>query len=210
MVTELPDFAPEALSHTTDAARRTYVAQEVRRVAKESPTKILLAILACSDVHSQVLGIEFLTRGVDDDGEQVIEPRVWYLRLADGAKPPETDPQGRRLAPNKAGSVLVAKLGNKGGNIPNNSPMERLQRFNGPERSALGNARRDLYETVEIGTEPKAFQLSVAVKLLRRYGVGIAEFADMHLLEEVDPTAVQAQAKTRTRGGAGSSPTAGA
>lgn len=204
MVTELPDFAPDALSHTTDAARRAYVAEEVRRVAKSSPTKLLLAVLACSDVHSQLIALEFLTRGVDDDGEQVIEPRVWYLRLAEGARPPETDPQGRRLPPSKAGTVLVAKLGNKGGNVPNNAPMERLARFNGPERAALGNSRRDLYETVEIGRDPKSFTLPHAVKLLRRYGVGVAEFAEMHLLEEVDITEV-----TAPKGGRGSK-TAGA
>jgi hypothetical protein len=199
MVTELPDFAPDALSHTTDAARRAYVAEEVRRVVKAAPTKILLAVLACSDVLSQTIAIELLTRGVDDDGEQILEPRVWYLRLAEGARPPETDPQGRRLPPGKAGSVLVAKTGNKGGNVPNNAPPERLGRFNGPERAALGNARRDLYDTVEIGSDPKAFQLRDAVKLLRRYGVGVAEFADMHLLEEVDPATVQAKAKARSK-----------
>lgn len=203
MVTELPDFAPDALSHTTDADRRNYVAKEVRRVARESPTRILLAVLACTDALSQMIALEFLSKGTDDDGEQVIEPRVWYLRLVDGARPPETDPQGRRLPPTKAGSVLVAKLGNKGGNIPNNAPPERLARWNGPERAALGNARRDLYETVEIGAEPKAFALPVAVKLLRRYGAGLAEFAEHHLLEEVDPTAVAAASKTKAKASTG-------
>lgn len=83
---------------------------------------------------------------------------VW-LRLVEGAAPPETDPQGRPLQPQKRGKTLVAKLGN----VSDDG-------MTGTKRLQPG---RDLYRTVEITRDPQGFTIDEAAIVLRQWGVNV-------------------------------------
>jgi hypothetical protein len=164
-------FAPDFARQPNAPARRAYVAEELRRVQASGPLS-LCALLAGAVDGAASVALDLMDKGRGPDGADVVPPGfAVHLRLREGAVPPQRDPQGRALPTDKAGKVLVVKIG---------------QRSAGAEaRSIDANARRDIYETTEVTASPRAYRLREAVIILRQWGVGVADDIDRHLVEEV-------------------------
>lgn len=100
-----------------------------------------------------------------------------YLRLAPAAAPPPaTDPDGKELPPEKAGRVLVAKVGVLGqtpdGRPPHSEAESPYTSASG--RDALANRLgRSLVRALEVGAAPVPVPLDDAIVILRQWGVGI-------------------------------------
>lgn len=168
---EIPNFCDEFQSKRDRKARRDYVVSELRRIAAEG-LPILRTILSCQDDDAQSAATALLAANVDDDGMEIIEDPRWRLRLAEGAVPPATDPQGRKLPKDKAGKVLVCKVGNKGGRLGEDATKEQVEAHSGPRRTTTVRSGRDLYETVEVTRTPKVYSIRNAILILRQWGVG--------------------------------------
>lgn len=164
-------FAPDFTRQPNAPARRAYVAEELRRVQASGPLS-LCAILAGAVDGAASVALDLIDKGRGPDGADVVPPGfAVQLKLREGAVPPQRDPQGRPLPADKAGKVLVVKIG---------------QRSIGAEaRSIDANARRDIYETAEVTAAPRAYRLREAVTILRQWGVGVADEIDRHMVEEV-------------------------
>ena len=164
-------FAPDFARQLNATARRAYVAEELRRAQVSGPL-YLCALLAGAVDGAASVALDLIDKGRGPDGADVVPPGfAVQLRLREGAVPPARDPQGRPLPTDKAGKVLVVKIG---------------QRNSGAEaRSIDANARRDIYETTEVTASPRAYRLREAVTILRQWGVGVADDIDRHLVEEV-------------------------
>lgn len=172
---EIPVFAPEFAMQPTRAARRAYVAEQLRAMVRGSGLS-LSAILAGAVDGAASEAMELLVSGRDDAGREIVPPGwVPTLRLREGAAPPDRDPQGRKLSDDKRGKVLVVKLGNR--------PMEA------PDRITTERARRDLYDVAEVTHDARAYRTAEAVAILRQWGVNVAPEIDRHLVEEVSRAA---------------------
>ena len=172
---EIPVFAPEFAMQPTRAARRAYVAEQLRAMVRGGGLS-LSAILAGAVDGAASEAMELLAAGRDDTGKEIVPPGwVPTLRLREGAAPPDRDPQGRKLSDDKRGKVLVVKLGNR--------PMEA------PDRITTERARRDLYDVAEVTHEARAYRTAEAVTILRQWGVTAAPEIDRHLVEEVSRAA---------------------
>ena len=158
-------------------ALELYVAAELRRlVAAGAP--LLTTVLRYPDQDVQQVALQLIDANATETGETVFEepPTSFRLRLATDAKPPVRDPQGRKLSAEKAGAVLVAKVGNKGGRLGEKAPAAAVDAVSGPRRAITVNARADLYETVEVGRAWKVFRRREATLVLRTYGVGVQTY----------------------------------
>ena len=174
-MTEVPVFAPEYASQPTRPARRAYVAEQLRAMVRGGGLS-LSAILAGAVDGAATEALELIAARRDDSGREVVPPG-WapVLRLREGAAPPDRDPQGRRLADDKRGKVLVVKLGNV--------------QMTGDARVTTERARRDLYHVVEVTHAARSYDTREAVTILRQWGVDVAPEIDRHLVEEVLETA---------------------
>jgi hypothetical protein len=156
-----PVFAPDFRRHSTATARRAYVADELRRVQQDGPLSLASLLFGGEDGAASI-ALDLLADGYDDGGQEVAPAGYAAsikLRLREGVSPPDRDPQGRRLPPEKVGKVLVAKVGN-------------VRREHGDERERDERVGRDLYRTVEVTAQPRAYRLADAVTILRQWGVG--------------------------------------
>jgi hypothetical protein len=170
----LPVFAP-AYEITDPDERRKYVAAELRNLV-QSGGAVLLAILqpAVAD-GARMTALEMLRDNADDDGEQVLDPsHQWRLRLKDGAKPPAIDPNGLRLGPDKAGKVLVAKIGVLGGARGRENDTKASVEWQGPARAIKSMTGQKLLATREVTSKPTVFSLRDATLVLQKWGVGVA------------------------------------
>jgi hypothetical protein len=178
-------------------AQRDYVKGELLRVASLGAPVLTLALTAALPVQTS-LALSILH-------EEPLPGHRWMLRLLDGAVPPVRDPQGRMLPPDKAGRVLVAKVGTLGGHLRNTSrlPEAVTAPYSGTAVAARSIQGKDIYRYVELTRDPCELTLTDCVTLLRQYGVGIQPQrylhrsrlpsdprggpVDMWMLEEVPP-----------------------
>lgn len=170
----LPVFAA-AYEITDPDERRKYVTAELRALVT-SGGSILLSVLQPSVADgARMTALEMLRDNADDDGEQLIDPaHQWRLRLKDGAKPPAVDPNGLRLGPDKAGKVLVAKVGVLGGQRARENDTKASIEWQGPARAIKSMTGQKLLATREVTSKPAVFSLRDATLVLQRWGVGVA------------------------------------
>lgn len=179
----IPVFAPRYEATPPDE-RVAYVRDEIRRLVREGGAVLLAILSPRTSTEAQVIALEMLRANRDNFrfagagsnpgpfGAKLIDSgHRWVLRLKAGATPPPLDPQGRRLPPEKAGKVLVAKVGM----VEGDNGAERgdaSQEWTGPARSIKAAVGVDLFVAAEVTFEPQAFDLMEAVHILRKWGVG--------------------------------------
>lgn len=175
----------------SESEQEAYVASELRRlVDEEQPT--LRAVLNCPDEWAKFLALNLLKVGATAAGEETPTLPVVYLRLVspdalsyedpvtgevdrEAAIPPPRDPQGRPLPKDKVGKVLVAKVGNLGGNVPTEREASQARSFGGDRRLALSKGQQSLFVTKEVTRTPAPYTLRDAVLILKAWGYGIGD-----------------------------------
>jgi hypothetical protein len=158
----------------SEDARDEYVAAELRRLVADG-RPLLTSILRVPDDEAKSRALELLTANVTAVGDVVFDvaPSQFKLKLAEGVTPPDKDPQARPLPASKKGNVLVVKLGNRGGRIPEKATGKQVEMFSGKRRQILVSGGADLYELAEVGRTAKPFPLRAATLILRTWGVGV-------------------------------------
>lgn len=133
--------------------RRAWLRSELERIEQSGVAPLFAALTAP------------LTTQVDECVAVLSESRrpVW-LRLIEGAQPPDVDPQGRPIEADKRGKVLRAKVGNVNGDG-----------MVGTARGSMIGARRDIYRYVDITAEPVALSVADAVLVLRQWGYRVRQ-----------------------------------
>lgn len=226
MEVDIPAFCPDWVKYErgTQAALANYIVQELRRL-DSSGGPVLRAVLTHPDDRVQTMALAALDPAfLAEDGAPAVQPRMWFLRLVDGAEPPALDPQGRPLPAELRGKVLRAKVGNIGGNIGGNSggpaDLTRAAGVSGDVRAKTSYARGTLYLTADVTRDPKPFPLTQAVTILRQWGAGVTERAwrspkrsrggepaehgqALWLVDEVHPEDVKPQRPARRNAPAG-------
>jgi len=188
---EIPSFCEDFQAIKNRVERRAYVVNELRRIDRAG-LPILRTILSCQDDDAQGAATALLAANVHDEGGEIISDPRWRLRLAEGAVPPPTDPQGRKLPKDRVGKVLIAKVGNKGGRLGEDATAAQLEAHSGPRRTTTVRSGRDLYETVEVTRTPKVYSLRNAILILRQWGVGCTyERARVEPNKDGEPVEVQ-------------------
>lgn len=176
-----------------------YVANQLQALRDRGEHRLLTAALLLPFPEQ----IDVATRVLRDSGY-----RPW-LRLRDGAQPPPRDPQGRPLPRDKAGKVLVAKIGMRGQMDPGELSARNAETamYAGPMRNALARTPQGLYVTTEVTSTPQSYGLADAIVILRQWGVGFGIRArsraglELWLVEEVpDPSMAPAPPQTPAEG----------
>lgn len=159
---------------TPEEQRDAYVAGELRRIVAEGEP-LLLSVLRVPDDEARSAALLLLRDNATELGDRVFEvaPGPYRLRLTADASPPARDPQNRLIPEAKRGRVLVVKLGNKGGRLPEKANGKAVAQFSGKRRQILVSGGADLYESAEVGREWKAFSQREATLILRTWGVGV-------------------------------------
>lgn len=159
---------------TPKEKRPAYVASELRRIVRERKP-LVSTVLRHPDDDVKLVALTLIRDGVTEAGDSVFEAGQvanLRLRLVEGAEPPPKDPQGRAIPPERRGNVLVCKVGNKGGRLPEDAPGKQVAAFSGPRRQVLVSAGASLYELAEVGRTWKAYPLRIATLILRTWGYG--------------------------------------
>jgi hypothetical protein len=151
------DVYPSVTSQQRER-RREWLRSEMQRIEREGIAPLFAALTAP------------LSMQVDECVGVLDESRrsVW-LRLVEGAEPPDTDPQGQLLPSDLRGKVLRAKLGNVNGDG-----------MSGTVRATIIGSRRPLYRTMDITAEPRSMSLSDAVLVLRQWGYRVRQSEFYH------------------------------
>lgn len=166
-------------------ARQEYLAGELNRLA-DSGQQILKAVLSrAGETLAIDESLHLLGRGQTNNGTQCPRLTTVALRLVEGAKPPTKDPNGNPIKSAFVGKVLVAKVGNVGGDSPT---LTTLRGTDAQRRQQL-QAERRLYRTVAITQEGNALPLNEAVVVLRAWGVGVAKQIRRSLRDGADTQA---------------------
>lgn len=171
----IPVFCPDWEKHSrNDDTREEYVSTELRRLFEEKGV-VLLAVLQQSVADdARMIALRQLSENQDADGNQLYDPsHLWRLKLKEDAKPPLVDAQGRKLPKEKAGKVLMTKVGNLGGQRTREQSTAASREWAGDRRAVKSNAGQDLYAQREVTARPTAFQLNDAVLILQRFGIAV-------------------------------------
>lgn len=185
------DWDAQQYGNRPESDQEAYVASELQRLTDEEKP-VLRAVLNCPDDWCKFIAMNLLTVGATADGTPVPSLPMVYLRLVDpsvldyehpgtgevekgAAVPPSRDPQGRPLPKDKVGKVLVAKVGNLGGNIPTNREASQAKAFGGDRRLSLGKAGHTLFVTREVTRTPAPYPLRDAVLILQSWGFGVGD-----------------------------------
>ncbi len=190
------DWLPEWDRFMAGNSQAGYVANQLRALRDSGEHRLLTAALMLPFPEQ----IDLATRALRESGY-----RPW-LRLRDGATPHPRDPQGRPLPREKAGKVLVAKVGVRGQMDPSelSARNDETRMYSGPARSALARTAQGLYVTTEITSTPTQHTLADATVILRQWGVGFGTRAvtrggqEIWLVEEVPDPALAPPAPTHT------------
>jgi len=162
------------VEHLGDQSRRSYVADELRRLDRDG-VPLLTVALAQTDDAVRHLAVTMLRDNADGEGKTIYEHgRQWLLALVEGENPPDRDAQGRLMPPELKGKVLRTKVGNLGGNVPATADKHELSRWNAEARQARERSRGDLYRYVDITRKASPFAIEDAIKVLSMWGVGVA------------------------------------
>jgi hypothetical protein len=162
------------VEHLSDAARRLYVADELRRLDGIG-APLLTVALAQADDAVRHLALSLLR--VNDDGEgKPIYPygRQWMLRLVEGEAPPDRDAQGRAMPAALKGKVLRTKVGNLGGNLGPETDARETEKWGGRNRLARERQGGDLYVYRDVTRQPTPFTFEDASLILARWGIGVS------------------------------------
>ena len=162
-----------SVEHSSDAAQRLYVAEELRRLEREGAPLLTVALTQLDD-RVRHLAVTLLRNNDDGEGKPIYASRPWTLRLVDGETPPDRDAQGRLLPSDKRGKVLKTKVGNLGGNLGRQADAHEVTRWSGVNRQARDRAGGDLYVYREVTREPQPFTFDDAVAILSKWGIGVA------------------------------------
>jgi hypothetical protein len=159
----------------------SYMEQELLTLRKRGEP-MLYAALMLPFMEQTDLAVKVLRERLNVGG-------VW-LRLVEGAQPPERDPMGDELPDEKKGKVLVAKTGVKGQTADGKPPGSEID---SPAYSSVGRdglrhrLGQSLYQTKEIGKEPVFVPIADAIVILRQWGVGIAQKYHGRRMQEGKP-----------------------
>lgn len=181
----------QQMGNRPEADQEAYVASELRRLESEGHP-VLRPVLNCPDDWAKFLALNMLRMGATSEGEETPSLATVYLRLVDpnvleyenpdtgetekgAAVPPPRDPQGRPLPKDKVGKVLVAKVGNVGGNVDPAREASQTKAFAGPRRLQLTKSGQSLFVTREVTRTPAAFPLREAVLILQAWGFGVGD-----------------------------------
>lgn len=94
-----------------------------------------------------------------------------YLRLKEGQRPPERDPDARLLPPADKGKVLLAKVGVVGQTDDGRQPASEDDPFNsGTGRVARARLNRPNTKTARVTREPMPYPLKDAKVILQQWG----------------------------------------
>lgn len=162
-----------SVEHSSDAAQRLYVAEELRRLEREGAPLLTVALTQLDD-RVRHLAVTLLRNNDDGEGKPIYASRPLTLRLVDGETPPDRDAQGRLLPSDKRGKVLKTKVGNLGGNLGRQADAREVTRWSGVNRQARDRAGGDLYVYREVTREPQPFTFDDAVAILSKWGIGVA------------------------------------
>lgn len=182
---ESPVFADNWPSHArrTQREKANYVASELARLDRAGQP-LLLTVLQQQDLDLQQVALDVLRSngvgyGVDDPtgfGEAPLRPRnAWRLRLVADERPPTTDPQGRPLPDDLRGRVLVAKVGNLGGERTGQQNVEVAGEHSSTARTNRVFTGRSIYRLKQVRREAQDYTFDDAVAILRQWGVGVAQ-----------------------------------
>lgn len=162
------------VEHLSDAARRLYVADELRRLdALGAP--LLTVALAQADEAVKHLAVTLLRSNDDGEGKPIYGyGRQWTLKLVDDEAPPDRDAQGRQLPVELRGKVLRTKAGNLGGSTPSQADAREVEKWSGRNRLARERSGGDLYVYRDVTRQPTPFTIDDAVLILSRWGVGVS------------------------------------
>jgi hypothetical protein len=148
-------------------ARRTYVVNEMKRCAKDGVP--FLALL----LKGEPLACELAMSALESPREIFGGPKLYHLRLVAGVTAPPVDPYGRKLPDSETGSVLIAKVGNAGGDVSSaTAPESVTAAYTAPNRARLVRDGKG-YRTARVTREPQSFDLHEAVAILRQWGHGV-------------------------------------
>lgn len=150
-----------------------YVEAEIKRIGSERKSlikAILTNRLNVASVPSRLLFNKIAELGLSHV----------YLKLTDecdkNKTAPDKDPHGALIAEKYRGRVLIAKLGNKGGDIQNseNADPSLTDKFSGKKRQALFN-QRAAYYTAQVSAVPTKHTIEKALLIMAQWGFGVKE-----------------------------------
>ena len=148
-----------------------YIDSEILRVANEN--KGIVKALLTNQHNTAFVSSAYLFSRLENAGISHV-----YLKLTDecveGRNAPEKDPHGATIKAEYRGLALVAKLGNKGGEIQNSEKADALitNRYVSKQRQALMN-NRNAYFTATITAKPVRIPLNKAILVMAQWGYGV-------------------------------------
>lgn len=167
-------FLSEAGKYARDLeGLEKYIESEIKRLASEK--RSLVKALLTNRHNLALVPSKLLFSKISEMGISHV-----YLKLTDVCDAertaPDKDPHGALLNEKYRGRVLVAKLGNKGGDIQNSENADAFltDKFTGKRRQALFS-QRTAYETANVTVNPTKFPLNKAILIMSQWGFGIKE-----------------------------------
>lgn len=151
-------------------AQAEYITSELQRLAAAG-APVLWHVLTADLEVKQAMALKLL----GEQGALVLPGHRWFLRLVDGARPHDRDPQGRPVPEGKRGYVEVVKVGTKGGQLAaaHTLPGAVTAPFTGPNVQAAAARNLDIYVCREIGRDPVELSFHDASVIMQRYGWGV-------------------------------------
>lgn len=152
-------------------AMEKYIDSEILRLANEK--KGLVKALLTNQHYTGLVPSSLLFSRIENAGISHV-----YLKLTDecvrGRKAPERDPHGSLIKEEYRGLALIAKTGNRGGEILNSDKADPIltNRYVSKQRQALMN-QRNAYFTVTITGKPTRIPLSKAILVIAQWGYGV-------------------------------------
>jgi hypothetical protein len=183
-------WSTEGWDKREELEQEKYIAGELRRLESEG-APILRAVMSYGDLWLQHIAYRLLRDGFTADGDPCPSLTTVQLRLVEperldwtgpggeevqaAAVPPTCDPQGRPLPRDRAGKVLVVKVGNLGGNLDPSRDAKQAQAFGADKRHIMAKAHRTMYLTREVTRDPASYSFADALIILGQWGYGIGE-----------------------------------
>lgn len=147
---------------------KLYVASELRRVIKlgKSPLKAIYQ----NQQHVDYCGSKVILDALSDAGISHVHLRLSDEAVSSNSCPPR-DPHGALINEEYRGKILVAKVGNAGGNVGINESMEANRKYTGSGRKLLFSTRK-AYDVEVVTEESKRYPITKAMLILAQWGFG--------------------------------------
>jgi hypothetical protein len=169
---ESVEFLSQAVQYLKNPeAMEKYIDSEILRLANEG--KSLVKALLTNQHYTGMVSTNLLFSRIENAGISHVS-----LKLTDecvrGKKAPERDPHGAMIKAEFRGLALVAKIGNRGGEIQNSDKADAsiTNRYVSKQRQALMN-QRNAYFTTTITAKPVRMPLTKAILVMAQWGYGV-------------------------------------